>query len=407
MIVHAYYPIGEPRVEREALALLGRGYSVDVLCLRREGEPAVEMVNGVQVYRLPLRRRQKRGFGSQLLEYLSFFVLVFFKLLVLYPGRRHATVQAHNLPDFLIFSALIPKLGGARLILDIHDIMPEFMAARIGKGMHSLPVRLTILQEQLSCQFADYVITVTDLWRERLIQRGVRADKVGVVMNLADERIFSPRPIERRPRRANDRFTLIYHGAFKRHYGLDVLIHAAALARQQAPELMVILQGSGEYAQQMETMLSELDLTEHVRINNFLLQAADLPDLIYQADVGVVPNYEDVFTGELLPTKLLEFAALGVPVIAARTRVISSYFDDRMLRFFTPGDARSLAAAIMEAYQQHDRLADQAQELRRFTGRYNWSNMSRQYVDMIDRLSLRSGQNIAVEEARAQEGGSR
>lgn len=406
MIVHAYYPLGETRVEREALALLAGGYSVDVICLRYRDEPACEVVDGVTVYRLPVSRKSVRNMLTQVVEYFAFFWLVFFKLLFLYPRRRYATIQAHNLPDFLIFSALIPKLAGARLILDIHDIMPEFMAVRTGKGMNSLPVRLTILQEQLSCRFADYVITVTDLWRERLIQRGVRAEKVGVVMNLADERFFHPVPPEQRPPRADGRFTLIYHGTFKQHYGLDVLIKAVALARQQAPEVLLILQGYGEYYPQMKAMVEELGLHENVRINNYFLGTAELPALIYQADMGVIPNYEDVFTGELLPTKLLEYVALGVPAIAARTRAISAYFDERMLHFFTPGDERSLAEVIVDAYRQRDQLPAQARELERFTGRYNWATMARQYVDLVDRLSRRPGRESARGEIQPQ-GGTR
>ena len=38
MIVHAYYPVGETRVQREALALIDAGYAVDVICLREQGE---------------------------------------------------------------------------------------------------------------------------------------------------------------------------------------------------------------------------------------------------------------------------------------------------------------------------------------------------------------------------------
>jgi glycosyltransferase involved in cell wall biosynthesis len=407
MIVHAYYPIGETRVEREALALHARGYSVDVICLRHGSELPCEVVDGITVYRLPVSRGTSRTLLTQVAEYLHFFWLVFFKLLQLYPRKRYATIQTHNLPDFLIFSALIPKLAGARLILDIHDIMPEFMAVRTGKGMNSLPVRLTILQEQLSCRFADFVITVTELWKERLIQRGVRPGKVGVVMNLADERFFHPVPPEQRPPRASDRFTLIYHGTFKQHYGLDVLIKAVAIARQQAPDLLVILQGFGEYSPQMKAMVEEMGLEENVRINDFFLSTAELPGLIYQADLGVIPNYEDVFTGELLPTKLLEYVALGVPAIAARTRAISAYFDDRMIRFFTPGDEHSLAEAIVDAYRHREKLPEQARELERFTSRYNWTTTASQYVEMVDRLSRRMGGKSLSREIQPQEGAQR
>ena len=61
MVVHAYYPVGETRVEREALALVDRGYQVDVICLRAKGEPAQETIDGINVFRLPVGRHKGSG----------------------------------------------------------------------------------------------------------------------------------------------------------------------------------------------------------------------------------------------------------------------------------------------------------------------------------------------------------
>ena len=114
MVVHAYYPLGETRVEREAMALIERGYEVDVLCLRDDGEPKTEVIDGVRIYRLPVKRHRGRGPAFQLLEYLAFFLLVVARLFTLQGRRRYGSVQCHNLPDFLIFAAFWPKLRGAR-----------------------------------------------------------------------------------------------------------------------------------------------------------------------------------------------------------------------------------------------------------------------------------------------------
>ena len=80
MVVHAYYPIGEPRVQREAEALTDSGYEVDVICLRQPGEPAHATVHGVNVYRLPVRRHKGRGVPVQLLEYMIFFALALWRV---------------------------------------------------------------------------------------------------------------------------------------------------------------------------------------------------------------------------------------------------------------------------------------------------------------------------------------
>ncbi len=74
MIVHAYYPLGETRVQREAEALLDAGYKVDIICIGKPIEVAYEIVDKATVYRLPVQRA-KRGFGRQLVEYLRFMIL--------------------------------------------------------------------------------------------------------------------------------------------------------------------------------------------------------------------------------------------------------------------------------------------------------------------------------------------
>ena len=403
MIVHAYYPLGETRVEREAKALVDQGVEVDVISLRKIGEPAQERVDGIDVYRLPIRRHKGSGLFIQLIEYLSFFFGAFFRVTKLHLRKHYQVVQAHNLPDFLVFAALIPKIMGAKVILDIHDLMPEFYAERFKSSMDSFKVSLVRQEERLSCRFADFVITVTDLWRERLIQRGVRADKIGVVMNLADQRYFYPVPPDQRPKRDSGRFTLIYHGGFTQNYGMDYLIRAVKTAREQVHNLRLILQGRGPYYEVMVALIKELGLSENIQINDYLLGSADLPAVIYQADMGVVPNYEGVFTGELLPTKLLEYVALGMPVIAARTRVISSYFDENQVRFFNPGDEHSLAAAIIDAYRRRDDLPAQIQELHRFNDRYNWSSMAAHYVEIVNLLTNQSRQSASGKRNQPQE----
>jgi glycosyltransferase involved in cell wall biosynthesis len=387
MLVHAYYPLGESRVEREAHALIQRGYEVDVICLRWDNEPSFEKVGGVNVYRLPVKRHQGSGLVSQLFEYLAFFFLTFFRLLGLYPQRKYRVVQVHNLPDFLIFSALVPKCFGARLILDLHDLMPEFFAASRDRGMESWPVRLMVLQEQLSCRFADHVVTVTDTWRDTLIRRGVPSEKISVVMNVADGSIFHPDITTGQRKNANGRFNLIYHGTLVQRYGVDVLVRAIQLARNEIPGVHLTIQGAGEFREDLEALVEALGLGDNVTINANMLHVSELPRLIGQADVGVVPNRSDIFTGQLLPTKLLEYVALNVPVISARTPGIAAYFDETMLQFFTPGSAGELAGCILSLYKDRLRRAELVENSKRFNQEYSWETVASNYVALVDSLS--------------------
>jgi glycosyltransferase involved in cell wall biosynthesis len=386
MIVHAYYPVGETRVQREALALIDAGYAVDVICLREPGEAPRAEEDGVQIYRLPVRRHKGYGLFVQLLEYLVFLILAAVRVTVLHLRQRYGTVQIHNLPDFLIFAGFIPKLTGARLVLDLHDLMPEFFASKFDSGMESRAVRLVIWQERISCWFADHVITVTESWRQTLIMRGVPADKVSVVMNVADPRIFKRNGNGKRPSSPTNGhgFHLIYHGTFAHRYGVDLILRAVQRVRPSIPNIHATLLGGGDFRDELVQLAEELDLAEHIEISPTLLPAADLPPLLQQADVGIVPNRSNIFTDGLLPTKLMEYVAVGTPVIAARTPTITTYFDDQMVQFFTPDDVEDLTRCILELSQDRVRREALSQNADRFNEQYSWENVAANYITLVE-----------------------
>ncbi len=388
MIVHAYYPVGETRVQREALALIDAGYAVDVICLREQGEAPRAVEDGVQIYRLPVRRHKGVGLLVQLLEYLAFLILAAVRVTVLHLRRQYGTVQIHNLPDFLVFAGLVPKLTGARLVLDLHDLMPEFFASRFDSRMQSWPVRLVFWQERISCWFADHVITVTESWRQTLIERGVPAEKVSVVMNVADPRIFKRNGKRPSPPTNGHGLHLIYHGTFAHRYGVDLILRAVERVRPSLPNIHATLLGGGEYRDELVQLAAELDLAEHVEISPTLLPANELPSLLQKADVGIVPNRSNIFTDGLLPTKLMEYVAVGTPVIAARTPTITTYFDDQMVQFFTPNDVDDLTRCILELGQDKARLEALSQNADRFNEQYSWENVAANYVALIDQQNV-------------------
>lgn len=388
MIVYAIYPLAETRVQREAEALLRHGYEVDVICLRESGDLAVDHYKGVQIYRekfsFPLPLAKSGSLGERFLNYLWFLVSAAIRLTKLHLQKRYDTIQVHNLPDFLVLCALIPKLLGVPIILDLHDLMPEFYAGRFGKK-YLLAARLILWQERLACRFADHVITVSEHWKQALIQRGVPAHKCSVVMNVADERIFHPP--EGGPLRSveKDGFRLIYHGGMHERYGLDLVIWAIDQIRHDIPHIHLTLIGQGEYLPHLVLMVEDLGLSQYIMIGQPHL-AEELPGIICSCDLGVVPYRNDEFTDGLLPTKLMEYAALGVPAIASRTTAIEAYFSDTMVEFFEPGNVADLARCIRKLYNERDRLGELAQGCRKFNQRYNWAKISEEYVELLEQL---------------------
>ncbi len=387
MIVHAYYPLGETRVQREALALIKSGYEVDVICLRYESEQAAGDELGVGIYRLPLKRHRGHGLIVQLLEYLVFFVLAFFKLLTLHLKKRYGTIQVHNPPDFLIFVGLVFKLTDTKLILDLHDLMPEFYADKANTDMDSWPVRIVKWQEGVACRAANQIITVTEVWRETLIQRGVPANKVNVVMNVADSRLFNRVVTRMEATQDKTGFELIYHGTFTYRYGIDLIIRAVGKVRSQIPEIHLTLIGQGDTREELISLVKALSLEDYVSFSPRTYNVERLPELIREADVGIVANRNDVFTNGLLPTKMMEYVALGMPVIVARTSTIASYFDDTMVQFFAPGNVDSLAEGIAFLYNDPQRLAELVENSDKFNQTYHWDDIAASYVSLVDALN--------------------
>ena len=387
MIVHAYYPLGETRVQREAMALVDHDYDVHVICLRGPGERRRAIIDGVTITRLPVARHRGRGFVSQLLEYLLFFTLATAALTTMHLRRRFDTIQAHNLPDFLVFAAAVPKMMGTPVILDLHDLMPEFLAARTQSSLNSPMVRAVRLQERLACRFADHVITVTQGWHKTLIERGVPAGKISVVMNVADARVFRPREVPVDATRNG--FGILYHGTFTYRYGVDLILEAVALLKEDLPSVHATLLGDGDARDDLLIAVKELGLTDHVTISDGMVAAEQLPAAISSASVGVVPNRSNVFTEGILPTKLLEYVAMGVPVIAGRTKTVTEYFTDDQVEFFSPGDARDLARHIRILYADSQRCRDLASRAAVFNDTHRWETMSAEYVALVERLGAR------------------
>ena len=249
-------------------------------------------------------------------------------------------------------------------------------------------MRLLYLQERLACRFADHVITVSEIWRQTLINRGVPADKCSVVMNVADHSVFqSPEEPKAEPRK-RDGLRLIYHGIVPYRYGLDLVLRAIADVRQQIPNIHLTIHASGgPYHPTLVALAEELGLlNKHVYFSTKLVPLADLPDLIRSADVGLAPYRRGVFTDGIVPTKLMEYAALGMPAIAARTPAIEAYFEDTMVEFFTPEDVDDLARCIRTLYENPERMAELREGSKKFNQRYNWPDMSAEYVALMDRL---------------------
>ena len=161
-------------------------------------------------------------------------------------------VHVHSVPDFEVFAALIPKLQGAGIILDIHDIVPEFYASKFSNGKDSFFFKALIKIEQFSIKFSDHVIISNHLWHKTLTIRSVDESKCTTIMNYPDEAIFYKRPRTR----DDEKFIMIYPGSLGWHQGLDIAIKAFAKIKDHAPEAEFHIYGSGTETNNLEKLIT-------------------------------------------------------------------------------------------------------------------------------------------------------
>jgi glycosyltransferase involved in cell wall biosynthesis len=84
---------------------------------------------------------------------------------------------------------------------------------------------------------------------------------------------------------------------------------------------------------------------------------------------------------------MMEYIALGTPVIVSRTPTIEAYFDDSMVMFFEPGNVADMARCIQSLYEDRKRLAQFAHNADKFNQLYNWENVSTHYVGLVEELA--------------------
>jgi glycosyltransferase involved in cell wall biosynthesis len=382
MVVYSAYP-ADPRPRRAADALLQEGAAVDLICEGDGKAPARETMGALTVTRIPIPHR-RGGALAYAYEYSSFILLSAGRFAWRTLRRRYDLIYVHNMPDILVLTGLFPRIFGAKIILDQHDPMPELMRTIFGLDEASLAVRVIQRLEKWSIARADLVITVNIACQRLFAARSCRREKIGVVMNAPDDRIFGYREAgSYDPPAPNKPFTIMYHGSLVERNGLQLAVDALATVRESIPATQLLIYGKKTpYLDQVLAKVSQLGLESQVRY----LGPRTLEQLVHEiesCDVGVVPNPRNTFTEINTPTRIFEYLSLGKPVIAPRTAGIEDYFSADSLMFFEPGDSLDLARQIRYAAQHRDEAVSVAERGQKVYAAHRWQQERETLVELV------------------------
>lgn len=385
MITHSFYE-SDNRVTRYAEALAHRGDTVEVFALRAKPEmPREETICGVNVIRVQDRfGKKEQSKWSYLGPLVKFLLVVAGRVTRRHWRQPYHLVHAHNIPDFVVFAAWLPRLSGAKVVLDIHDIVPEFFGSKFRATETSLLVRGLKLAERVSAAFAHHVILANHLWLDRYVARSASRDKCSVFINNVDSDLFRPVPRTK----VHDKQIIIFPGGLQWHQGLDIAIRAFAKLRLRLPATEFHIYGDGNMQPELEHLAHELGLNGSVRFFE-PRPIREIAAVMANADLGVVPKRADSFGNEAYSTKIMEFMSVGVPVVISSTKIDRYYFNDSVARFFESGNAAALADGMYEVLTNENQRREMITCASAYAAQHSWENRKAEYLRLVDSLCAR------------------
>lgn len=385
-----YFP-EEAHVRKNAEALTEAGYDVDIICMRQEGEKGREDYGGGRIYRLPLMHKRS-GALRYVFEYAAFFAMAFWLVTFLDIRRPYKIIETYNVPDVIVFVALVPRLLGAKLVHYMFEATPEMYADRFDLKPGGLVEKSLRLMERISVRFAHKSIVEGPYEREMRGLRGVDVNRIGVVMNVPEGHLFQPRvlPKSEGATYGSSGCDIITHGSMLKRYGVQTLIKAMPRLRDQIPGLKLWVVGDGEYRQALEDLAMRLGVSRCVEFTGWV-KHEEVSDYIRRCRIGIVPMLYNQ-----LPNKLFEYVAMGLPVVVGDVPSIRTAFGPETVQYYRTGDADELADRVLEVYRDPEAARAMAARAQETFEKYTWDVMKGVYVGIHDEvLTKRRGRSEA------------
>ena len=382
MIAMASYP-GDPRIRRQAEALDEAGYEVDILCRYSGKQPPKERIGNVTAYRI-MHAPSRENKIFYFLQSIVFLAVAFFRLLILSITKRYKVIQAHNLPDYLIFTGVFHKIFGVKLILDIHDPSVDLFEEKWPGKRNRLLKYFINKAEKYSCKISDHLITVTNTCKEKLIERGNSPEKITVIFNSANESVFKY-DYTRNFQKIEKDIKLFYHGTIAERFGLHIAVKAMQLVLEEIPGSRLDVYGKidSSYGVYLEELIVKCNLENHVYLKGHV-QRELIPEVLRNSDIGIVPHLNSDYANLALPTKAFEYISSGLPLISIYLSDLAKTFGEKSITFYQGNSAQDLAEKVISLAKDPDtrmlKVKNAYEELRKISG----TVMTERYVKLIN-----------------------
>jgi len=388
----ADYP-WDVRTEKICLALTEAGHDVHLVARNSNRAPSTEKLREATVHRMP----PWRWVGAKLDTALGFpaFFNPRWRSLIANTAKevKADVIIVRDLP--LCPTAIsVGRRLHIPVILDMAENYPAMIRDTWAAGRHRLTdyavrnPRLAELVEHYCTTHVDHIITVVEASSERLRDLGVPAQKLTVISNTPPIRRTSGRPVP--PALQSDgRVRVVYLGLLEIHRGLDQLIDAIKLLHDAGHvEFKAVVVGSGRDEHLFQQRAARLGLsTSDVEFLGRLPHDHALA-VVASGDIGVIPHHATESWNTTIPNKLFDYMSLGIPVVSSDTRpCVKVLCETGAGLSFLSGDARSLAAAMLEFRSPERRSVAGAAGVAAVRTEYNWDADSARLDELVGHVA--------------------
>lgn len=373
----------DPRIRRYVNALLECGYRVFVIGITDGVNPKFESKDNLEVHRINISKK-RASYLRRVLEYVLFFLRAYIKCTVLFFRHKIRIFHTHNLPDFVVFTAFIPKIFGAKLILDMHELTPEAMMMRENVSEKSFIVRLSKFIEKLSVKTANEHITIHDI-AAKIFEARNKVVFHSIMNGVDSSELLGLQKVP------TDDFNIVYHGTISPNLNLSIVIDALDKLREQMPadkfqSVKFLLYGTGPSLPGLLKQAEKMELQNNV-IYKGRLKHDEMLNELTKASVCIYPPLRNIYTEICYPIKLTELIGLKIPIISSRYKTICYYYPEDCFFYFDAGDLAGLVEQILIVKNNPALVLKKAESAKLAYDKVSWSGVMKQrYLEIIDNL---------------------
>lgn len=385
---------GDMRVENEVISLVEAGHQVYVLCFNYGNKKPFENYHGGEIVRIKINSKYKdkmKGLTNTFFDpYTKYWAKQIFSFI------KNYKIEVLHVHDLVLlggaFKAVKKLATKIPVVSDLHENYPE--ALKYYKFSNTFPGNILISVpkwERTEIKWidqADYIITVIEEAVARYERLGADKNKITVVANYVNsDEFLNAETVDSILEKFKGQFVLSYLGGFDSHRGLESVIKAVPLVKDQIPNFKLVLVGAGRNLEDLKQLVNSLNVQDQVVFEGWQLPST-LPTYISASSLCLIPHLKTGHTDNTIPHKLFQYMLLGKPVLSTNCDPLERIIKEtKSGLIFKSNDEKHLAEQIKYAYNNPEATKQMGENgIKAVKDIYNWENTAQNLINLYKKI---------------------